>query len=115
VYRATGAVHRGLIRPGALTAIVSGIALAMPIMRGGGMATVGSWLHVMMGAGLVGGLLVAFVSVPTASRLGRLELDPRGELPEAFARLRKRQMIWASIGGGLGILAVIAGTILRYG
>jgi hypothetical protein len=67
----------------------------------------------MAGVGLVGAIIVSAASVPTASALGRLELDPRGELPEAFARLRKRQAIVATIGGALGILALMSGTILR--
>ena len=113
VYRAVGAVHRGLIRPGAVAAVVSGFALLGPIMASGGMAAAGMWMNVMMGAGTVGALLVVFLSVPTASKLGRLEPDARGELPETFARLRKRQVIGASIAGGMGILALIAATILR--
>lgn len=113
VYRAVGAVHRGLILPGSIAATLSGFALAGPMMAHGGMATLGRWLQIMIGAGLVGAVLVATISVPTASKLGRLELDARGELPEAFARLRKRQVIGASIAGGMAILALIAGTILR--
>lgn len=113
VYKAVGAVHRGLILPGAVAAILSGMVLAMPFMKSGGMAAVRGWLDPMMIAGLLGAILVAAVSVPTASKLGRLELDARGQLPETFARLRKRQVIGASIAGGLGILALISGTILR--
>jgi hypothetical protein len=113
VYKATGAIHRGLVLPGAVAAIVSGFVLAIPIMRGGGMRTAG-WLHLMMTTGLLGFLVLLFVSVPAASKLGRLEPDARGELPEGFARLRKRQVIGASIAGGMGILAVIAGTIVRF-
>ena len=114
VYRAVGAVHRGLILPGSFAAWFSGFALAGPMMAGGvGMAGLPQWVHIMMGAGTLGAALVWFVSVPTASKLGRLALDARGELPESFGRLRKRQVIAASIAGGMGILAVIAGTFLR--
>lgn len=113
VYRAVGAVHRGLILPGSIAAFFSGFALAGPMMAGGGMANLPQWLHIMMGAGTLGAILVWAVSVPAASKLGRLELDARGELPEAFARLRKRQVIGASIAGGMAIVALLAGTVLR--
>jgi hypothetical protein len=67
----------------------------------------------MMTAGLLGAIAAIAISVPTAARLGRLELDPRGELPEAFYSLRKRQILAASIAGGLGLLALLAATIFR--
>jgi hypothetical protein len=71
------------------------------------------WLMLMMTAGIVGGIVAMAISVPTAARLGRLELDPRGELPEAFQKLRQRQIFAASIAGGLGILALLAATVLK--
>lgn len=108
VYRAVSAVHRVLIRTGAIAVVLSGVILMMPLM-----SAMPGWVNLMAGAGLAGALVVVFASVPTASALGRLELDPRGELPEAFARLRKRQAIVATIGGALGILALMAGTIFR--
>lgn len=108
VYKATGAVHRVLVRSGAIAVVLSGVFLMLPMMGG-----LPGWVHMMTTAGLLGAIVAAAVSVPTASALGRLELDPRGELPESFARLRKRQAIVATIAGALGILALMAGTILR--
>src|SRR6266568_174058 len=62
-----------------------------------------------------GALLVLAIGVvtPTAARMGRLELDPRGELPESFARLRKRQVIFATAAGVFALLALLAGTVMR--
>jgi hypothetical protein len=108
VYRALGAVHRVLVRTGAIAVVVSGIALIIPLW-----GKLPSWVHMMMTTGLLGAIIVSAASVPTASALARLEPDPRGELPEAFARLRKRQAIVATIGGALGILALMSGTIFR--
>lgn len=108
-YRVMSAVFRIAVAPGVVGVLVSGFALSAPYMR----ADVPGWLGLMMGAGGIGALIVLFVVVPTAARLGRLELDPRGELPEAFPRLRKTQIVSASIAGGLGIVALIAGTLLR--
>jgi len=45
--------------------------------------------------------------------MGRLELDARGELPESFQGLRKRQIMAASIAGGLGLVAMAAATFGR--
>lgn len=109
-YRLIGNVQRLLVGPGALAVVLSGIVLAMPYMRQGAMP---GWLNLMMGAGLLGALAAVAISVPTAARLARLELDPRGELPEAFPGLRKRQIWAASVAGGLGLVALFAATVLR--
>ncbi len=80
-YKLIGAMQRLLVGPGAIAVVLSGIFLSMPYMRSGDMP---GWLSLMMGAGLLGAVAAVGVSVPTAARLARLELDPRGELPEAF-------------------------------
>lgn len=110
VYRVNSAVQRILVGTGAAAVILSGFMLSLAYMSTG---LVPGWLALMMMAGLIGGAGALGISVPTAARLGRLELDPRGELPEAFHKLRKRQIFAASIAGGLGILALLAATIFR--
>ena len=110
VYRVISAVQRILVGTGAAAVVVSGFMLSMTFMASGAMP---GWLVLMMTAGLVGAIAAIAISVPTAARLGRLELDPRGELPEAFHQLRKRQIFAASIAGGLGLLALLAATIFR--
>jgi hypothetical protein len=67
----------------------------------------------MMGAGLLGAVAAVAISVPTAARLARLEVDARGELPAAFQGLRKRQIIAATVAGSLGLVALFAGTLGR--
>jgi hypothetical protein len=52
--------------------------------------------------------------MPTAARLARLEVDPRGEMPERFHALRKRQIIAATVAGSLGLIALFAATLGRY-
>jgi hypothetical protein len=111
VYRAVAQVHRILIRTGAIAALVSGVALAMPFFQAGGRLP--PWLNMMIANAVLGFIALLFVSVPTASKLGALELDPRGELPETFARLRRRQVIWATLAGFFAIMAVVSGTIVR--
>lgn len=110
VYRAIGAAGRSLVGPGALLVLVSGFVLSLPFFK---TAVVPGWLVAMQGLGLVGALIAIGVVTPTAARLGRLELDPRGELPESFAGLRKKQAIFATAAGVCALLALLAGTVLQ--
>lgn len=110
VYRAVSAVHRILIRSGAIAVLLSGVFLVMPLMGGGRLPP---WINMMMANGILGAIMLLFFSIPTATKLGALELDPRGELPETFARLRKRQAIVATLAGLFGLLALVGGTIIR--
>jgi len=110
VYRATGAVARALIGPGALLVLLSGFILSLPFFQ---TAAVPGWLIAMQGLGLVGAILAIAVVTPTAARMGRLELDPRGELPESFAGLRKRQVVFATLAGVFALLALLSGTVMR--
>jgi hypothetical protein len=109
-YKLTGAIQRLLVGPGALGVVLSGIMLSMSYMRSGPMP---GWLNAMMGAGLLGAVTAVAVSVPTAARLARLQVDARGELPAAFRGLRKRQIIAATVAGSLGLVALFAGTLGR--
>jgi hypothetical protein len=109
-YKLIGAVQRLLVGPGALGVILSGVMLSTAFMKSGMMP---GWLNTMMGAGLLGGIVAVGISVPTAARLARLEVDARGELPAAFQGLRKRQVLAATIAGSLGLVALFAATIGR--
>jgi hypothetical protein len=68
----------------------------------------------MMIAGILGALGAVTISVPTAAKLARLQLDPRGGLPEAFQVLRKRQILAATIAGGFGLIAMFAVTLGKW-
>jgi hypothetical protein len=109
-YRLTSAIQRILLGPGAVAVVLSGILLSMPYMKEG---TVPGWLMLMMTSGILGALIAIGVTVPTAARLGRLQTDPRGELPESFSGLRKRLVVSATVAGVLGLVALVAGTVLR--
>ncbi len=110
-YKLIGAVQRILVAPGALAVVLSGLVLGMPYMKSG---AVPGWMGLMMGAGILGAIAAVAVSVPTAAKLARLEPDSRGELPEAFQALRKRQILAASIAGGLGLIAMGAVTLGKW-
>jgi hypothetical protein len=109
VYRATSVVARNLIGPGALLVLLSGFVLSIPFFQ----AAMPGWLVAMQGLGLIGAIIAIGIVTPTAARMGRLELDPRGELPESFAGLRKRQVIFATLAGIFALLALLVGTALR--
>ena len=110
-YKLIGAVQRLLVAPGAVAVLVSGVVLSVPFMQQG---IVPGWLGLMMVTGIVGAIAALAISVPTAAKLARLEPDTRGELPEAFHRLRKRQILAASIAGGFGLIALFAVTLGKY-
>jgi hypothetical protein len=103
-------VSRNLIGPGAVLVVVSGLVLSVPYFRS---ATVPTWLMAMQTFGLLGAIVAVGIVMPTAARLGRLDLDPRGELPEGFAGLRRRQAIFATLAGVLALLALLSGTVFR--
>ena len=107
-YRLTGAVQRLLVGPGAVGVVVSGVVLSVSWMRSG---DVPGWLVLKMTVGMIGALVALGLSVPTAARLGVLELDPRGELPEAFQGLRRRQIWTATIAGSMGLIALGAAAL----
>ena len=110
-YKLIGAVQRLLVAPGALAVVLSGLILGMPYMKQG---DVPAWMGLMMAAGILGALGAVAISVPTAAKLARLEPDARGELPEAFQGLRKRQILAATIAGALGLVAMGAVTLGKW-
>ncbi len=110
VYRIMGVVTRSLIGPGAVLVVLSGLILSVPYFH---TATVPTWLMAMQVFGILGAIVAIGIVTPTAARLGRLDLDPRGELPESFAGLRRKQAIFATLAGMLALAALLAGTVFR--
>jgi len=110
VYRIMAVITRNLVGTGAVLVVVSGFVLSVPYFRG---ATVPTWLMAMQVLGFMGAIVAIAIVVPTAARLGRIDLDPRGELPESFAGLRRRQAIFATLAGVFALLALVAGTVFR--
>ena len=110
VYRIMGVVSRSLIGPGAVVVVLSGFVLSVPFFRD---AMVPSWLLAMQALGLLGAIVAIGIVMPTAARLARLEVDARGELPESFAGLRRRQAVFATLAGILALTALLAGTLFR--
>jgi len=110
VYRIMAVITRNLVGTGAVLVVVSGFVLSVPYFKG---ATVPTWLMAMQLLGFMGAIVAIAIVTPTAARLGRLEVDARGELPEAFTGLRRRQAIFATVAGVFALLALVAWTVMR--
>jgi hypothetical protein len=110
VVRSQATLTKVAIAPGALLTVLSGIILTFQL-RGSDLAGFSLWLVIMQGAGLIAALLTLLITLPTATRLGRL--DPTGEAAHYFDELRQRQRIVASIAGTLGLVALLAGAMVR--
>jgi len=109
VVRAQSKLTKVAIAPGALITVLSGLILTFQL-SGGDVAGFSIWLVIMQGAGLIAALITLLISLPTATRLGRL--DPTGEASRYFDELRARQRIVASIAGTFGLVALFAGAML---
>jgi hypothetical protein len=90
--------------------IGSGVLLALSMESGGlGDLMREARLWVMVLLGLAAGLLVLFVGLPTATRVGALAVaSGKGELPPAFDLYRKRLMVVSWVSGALAVAALLA-------
>jgi hypothetical protein len=110
VVRSQATLTKAAIAPGALLTVLSGLILTFQL-SGGDMAGFSFWLVTMQSAGILAALLTLLISLPTATRLGRL--DPTGDGARYFDELRARQRIVASISGTFGLVALLAGAMVR--
>jgi hypothetical protein len=113
-FRLVAQVHAMVIGPGALLVVASGVLLTMQFMGGDAMELMAApRIWVMQGAGLLGGLMVLFVGLPTAVKMGGLAVpDQTGALSPQFEGLRKRQAIVSSIAAGLAFVALFVAVLL---
>ena len=107
-------MHTMVIGLGALLATATGVLLAMGLEtseRAEMMREPRMWL--MQLAGALGGLIVLFVALPTAVRLGGLAVTTEsGELLPAFEVYRKRLNVVTLIGWILAVVALFAWEVL---
>jgi hypothetical protein len=108
VVRSQATLTKIAIAPGALLTVLSGLILTFQLTTD--VTGFSIWLMIMQGAGIIAALLTLLISLPTATRLGRL--DPTGEAARYFDELRARQRIVASISGTFGLVALFAGAML---
>jgi hypothetical protein len=112
VVRAQSSIQKVIVAPGALLTVLSGLILTFSVAgRIGELVGFNIWLVIMQGGGIVAALLTLLITLPTASKLARL--DPSGPHAAYFDELRQRQRIVASISGVLGLVALVAGALVR--
>jgi hypothetical protein len=111
VVRVQAAMHRILVAPGALLAVLSGLMLTFTVTSlRGGEPGFNLWLVLMQGTGLVGALIVLMVGLPTAAKLARV--DPEGPNAAYFDELRQRQRIVGGVAGIFALAALVGGAML---
>jgi hypothetical protein len=111
VVRAQAAMHRILVAPGALLAVLSGLMLTFMVTSlRGGEPGFNLWLVLMQGTGLVGALIVLLVGLPTAAKLARL--DPEGPNAAYFDELRQRQRVVGGVAGVFALAALVGGAMV---
>jgi hypothetical protein len=112
VVRAQTSIQKVIVAPGALLTVLSGFVLTFSVAgRTGELVGFSIWLVIMQGAGIVAALLTLLITLPTASKLARV--DPVGPHAAYFDELRQRQRVVASISGVLGMVALLAGAMVR--
>jgi len=107
--RMQGHLVRGLVLPGAVTAVVSGLLLTLSLYGQAASAGMPRRLLIMQGAGIVAAVIVLVVMVPASARIQRL--DPVGQHAPLFDALRARLRMAGMIAGVLGLLALVAGAM----
>ena len=109
-FRILGRMHTMIIGLGALLVLGSGVILTMTMYSGGlGDLFSEPKLWVMIVTGLIAGLIVLFVGLPTAARLTALSVaSDKGTMPPAFEIYRKRQAVVSSIAGVLAVVALLS-------
>jgi hypothetical protein len=114
VFRIVGRLHTMVIGFGALLVVGTGVVLVMNMDAGGWGALIqDAKLWVMVLSGLVGGLLVIFVGLPTATRVAALAVVTKtGGLPPALETYRKRLDLVSAIAGGLAVVALLSWYLL---
>lgn len=109
VTRIQAGMYRALVGPGAMLAVVSGMILTLRLYGEATSVGLSHAVMAMQGLGLLAALLSLIVSVPTASRVARLEpVGPSGPL---FAQLTRRLRLTDFVTLALGLLALVAGAM----
>lgn len=109
IVRLLAAIHRIVMLPGIVLAIISGGVLS-PRAANNGQPS--SWLILMQITGVIAAILVLFVSMPALARL--IRVSPTGETAGRFDALRSRLAVSGAIAGTLGLLALIGGVLHKY-
>jgi len=114
VYRILARIHTSVIGLGALLVVASGVLLMMNYSSTGlevMMREPSRWVMVVVG--LLACLLVLFVALPTAVRVGGLAVSSEaGDMPPVFEVYRKRLATVTNIAAVLAVFALFAWVVL---
>jgi len=111
VARLEAGIYRVLVGPGAMMTVVTGLVLTLRMYNEATAVGLSRALMTMQGLGLLAGLLALIVSVPTASRLARLE--PVGPAAGLFGQLRQRLRLADLVVLALSVASLLAGAAGR--
>jgi hypothetical protein len=110
VYRVLARIQTSVVGLGALLVVASGFLLMMDYSTSGlevMMREPSRWVMVLVG--LLAGVIVLFVALPTAVRMGGLSVvSDGGEMPPAFEIYRRRLEVISYVAGLLAVFALFA-------
>jgi len=104
-------VYRALVGPGAMLTVVTGLMLTLRLYGEASGDGLGGGLMAMQGLGIIAALVSLIVSVPTASRLARLE--PVGPSASLHSQLDQRLRMTDLVVLIMGVAAIATGTLGR--
>ena len=107
--RLQSAIYRALIAPGAALVVFSGIMLTLNMYNQATAVGLSRGLMAMQGLGIVGALIILVHTLPTSTRLARLE--PAGAGALFFDGLRRKVVMSGMVASTLGMLALVAGAL----
>ena len=107
--RMQSSIYRTLIGPGALLVVLSGILLTLQMYNQATAVGLSRPLMAMQGLGILGALIILVHTLPTSTKLARLE--PAGAGAPIFEVLRRKVVRSGMIASTLGMLALIAGAL----
>lgn len=115
MFRLMTQVQTLIVGLGALLTLGTGILWSMALAQNGGAdgnaATMGTWI--MQGTGIIGGVLVLAVTVPTAVKLGGLAVTTEdGAMLPAFEFYQRRQTVVSLIATILAVISLFTGVVL---
>lgn len=114
-FRWAGRVYSLVVGPGALLTVITGLVLTMSLAQRAGaevMAQPSIW--VMQVTGLVAGVLVLFVALPTSTNMARMaDAAAGGELPASFGGMQRRLSVVVHIVAVLVVLSLFFGVVVR--
>ncbi len=107
--RLQSAIYRALIGPGAAIVVFSGILLTLNMYNQATAVGLSRGVMAMQGLGIIGALIILVHTLPSSTRLARLE--PAGPGALLFDGLRRKVVMSGMAASTLGMLALVAAAV----